>query len=82
MADYEDLLDKFASAAAQDLPPLRRALADRLGATPGDREVIDEFLMRAWMAGAHAGQMEVLAQTIEQGTNVEHRVLRPPPGDT
>ena len=80
-ADYEALLDRFASAAARDLPPLRRELSERIGATAAEAEVIHDVVLRAWMAGAHAGQMEVLAQTIEQGAELDHRVLRPPSGD-
>jgi hypothetical protein len=79
-AHYEALLDRFASAAAQDLPPLRRELSERIGATAAEAEVIHDVLVRAWMAGAHTGQMEVLAQTIEQGAELDHRLLRPPSG--
>jgi hypothetical protein len=80
MPDYSDLLKNYTSAARQDLPPLIGELAEALGVDE-DRatvEIIGGVLARAWMAGAAAGQAEVLAQAVEKGLPVQQEMLRAP----
>ena len=72
----------FASHAARVLPPIAESLVAQLdvGEDPVRVRAIGDALARAFMAGAHAGQVEVVAQVIEQSPNVtvEHRVVGAP----
>jgi hypothetical protein len=79
MPEYGDLLRNYSTAAAQDLKPMIREAATALG-LEGDRliQALGGFMARAWMAGALAGQSEMVAQAIDQGAQVDQTMLRPP----
>lgn len=83
LPDYERLMHSMGPAAAQDINSLQRDLAKTLGVENDDEAVgqIAWGLAKAWMAGAQAGQVEVVAEAIEQGANVDHRHLRAPRDD-
>jgi hypothetical protein len=81
MSEYEEVRSKFAATAAEDLKPLTDEAARAIGAEDTEaKEYLGLFLAKAWMAGAQAGQDEVLAQAAEQGYNVKVDVLRPDQG--
>jgi hypothetical protein len=72
MSDYSDLMNNYASAGAQDLPPLIEKAADALGIT-GETEKVEtlgEALARAYMAGINrdhgAGRRAALNITVDQ----------------
>jgi hypothetical protein len=72
MSDYSELMKNYASAGAQDLPPLIEKAADALGIT-GETEKVEtlgEALVRAYMAGINRGEAEIMAQAAEQGFNI------------
>ncbi len=74
------------SHASRVLPPIGQALAEQLHVEDDATQVgaIDHALMKAFMAGAHVGQIEVVAQVLEQApnVNVEHRVVGGPDEST
>ncbi len=77
MAEFDDLLHNYATHAAQALPPITSALAERLGVTDqADIEVLGRGLAEAYMQGVDAGQSEMVAQATEQGVAVNVSQLR------
>jgi hypothetical protein len=78
MPDYGHLMRNFATAAAQDLKPLIAEASEALGTDEKQTEVLGDFMARSWMAGAMAGQSEMVAQAIEQGANVSNEMVRAP----
>jgi hypothetical protein len=80
MSDYDDLMQKYAGTAAEDLKPLTEQAAQAVGVSDtAAKEQLGLFLAKAWMAGAMAGQDEMVAQAKEQGYNVDVSALKPPP---
>jgi hypothetical protein len=78
MPDYADLMRNFATAAAQDLKPLIAEAAESLHTDEEQTAVLGGLMARSWMAGAMAGQSEMVAQAIEQGANVSNEMIRAP----
>lgn len=80
VSDYEDLLRNYTTHAAGALPPIIEDAASRLGVQddPAKVEALGEALARAYMAGADAGQSEVLAQAAEQGVPFTLNQLKSP----
>ncbi len=79
MCDYDDLQMTFVTAAARDLPQLVTELADLCSCTgEADLRSVREILARAWLAGAHAGQIETIAQAVKQGAHIDHQILGGP----
>ncbi len=71
MPGEEDLLRSYATHAAQSLPPLIEALCDRLGvADDAELEAVSDALAEAFMAGADAGQSEMMAHAAAQGVDL------------
>lgn len=76
MADQPDVSHNLTTAAAQDLRPLVKAAAEALDLDQQRTERLGEFMAKAWMAGAQAGQAEMVAQAAEQGANVSVTPVR------
>jgi len=69
MPDYEGVLDNMVSAASIDLRSLVTEAGDELGLDVFEVVKFGRFLAAAWVAGAKAGQAEMVAQAIEQGVD-------------
>jgi hypothetical protein len=77
MSEHDDLLHNMCTAAAADLRPLLNEAGEQLELTVGQVISLGHFLGTAWVAGAKAGQAEMMAQAIEQGIDVRpHRARR------
>jgi hypothetical protein len=74
MSEHDDLLHNMFTAAAADLRPLLDEAAEQLELTVGQVVGLGHFLGTAWVAGAKAGQAEMMAQAIEQGIEVRPQV--------
>lgn len=81
MADYDDLLENYASKAAQEIPPVQKRLADALDVADDDEKLklIGGALAELFMRGVEAGEAEIQAQTAEQGFNITTTKLRASP---
>jgi hypothetical protein len=77
MPSYDELLQNLSKVAADDLKPLIASGADALGV---DEAALGGLLSEAWMLGAHAGQVEIVAQADEyaeqHGIEMEFTMLR------
>lgn len=63
MNHSDELLQRFASVARQDSPPLISKIGERLPFHDDDTSsFVGEVLSEAWMLGAHTGQTDVMAQ--------------------
>jgi hypothetical protein len=71
MSEHDDLLHNMFTAAATDLPPLLNEAGEQLNLTVSQVMSLGHFLNSAWIAGAKAGQAEMMAQAIEQGIDVQ-----------
>lgn len=78
MNDQEHLLQRYTEAAALDLPPIRRKLAERLELSAAQEQQLGEALAQAWLLGAHFGAVEVTAQSVEGGIDVRLNLLGGP----
>jgi hypothetical protein len=79
VSDYDDLQQRYAGVAAEDLKPIIEDAATLLGVdTPSTVEQLGVLFARAWMAGAQAGQDEMVDQAAEGGLIIERVVLKPP----
>jgi hypothetical protein len=76
MSEHDDLLHNMFTAAAADLRPLLDEAGEQLELTVGQVIALGHFLGTAWVAGAKAGQAEMMAQAIEQGIDVRSHVAR------
>lgn len=74
MSEHDDLLHNMFTAASADLRPLLNEAGEQLELTVGQVIGLGHFLGTAWIAGAKAGQAEMMAQAIEQGIDVQPRV--------
>jgi hypothetical protein len=74
MSEHDDLLHNMFTAAAADLRPLLDEAGEQLELTVGQVIGLGHFLGTAWVAGAKAGQAEMMAQAIEQGIDVQSHV--------
>lgn len=77
MTEFEELRDRYRSAAAQDLPPLTRELVALCDAEGDDARVraIAVVVGQAFMAGVKRGNAETMAQLAEQGVPFKANVL-------
>jgi hypothetical protein len=78
MTDYDEMMLKLSTAAAEELRPLIAEAAEVLAVREEDMPDLGGFLTKAWMDGAMAGQEAMVAQAAEQGFAVENRMLRAP----
>jgi hypothetical protein len=76
MSEHDELVRNTFTAATADLrPPLNEA-GEQLDLTVGQVIDLGHFLSTAWVAGAKAGQAEMMAQAIEQGIDVRPQLAR------
>lgn len=66
MADTDDMLENMVSAVMRDLEPMIDEAGIELELTVPQVVEMGKFLCRAWVAGAKAGQAEIMAQAIEK----------------
>ncbi|WP_205698527.1 hypothetical protein [Conexibacter sp. SYSU D00693] len=81
MPEFGDLLRNYTSHAGQALPPIIARAAASLGIEEDDeraRGLLAVALAQAYLAGADAGQTEVLAQAVEQGVDINVRHVHAP----
>jgi hypothetical protein len=76
MSEHDELVRNMFTAAAADLRPLLNEAGEQLDLTVGQVMGLGHFLSTAWVAGAKAGQAEMMAQAIEQGVDVRPRLAR------
>ena len=62
-------MKNYASAGAQDLPPLIEKAADALGIT-GETEKVETLGEALARADINRGEAEIMAQAAEQGFNI------------
>jgi hypothetical protein len=70
MSEHDDLVHNMFTAASADLRPLLNEAGEQLELTVGQVIGLGHFLSSAWVAGAKAGQAEMMAQAVEQGIDV------------
>jgi len=79
MSEHDDLRHRYATGARQALPPILAAAATSLGLEDdAQRQTLGDALARAYMAGASAGQAEIMAQAVEQGFDININQRRAP----
>jgi hypothetical protein len=78
MPDFDELSHNLAKVASDDVNAL---LPEAAEAVDADEEKLAYFLAKAWMAGAHAGQVEVVAQMNEKGIKADIKMIRAPRGN-
>lgn len=72
MSEYEGMLHNMVTAASTDLRSLVTEVGDEFDLSIAEVIQMGRFLTAAWIAGAKAGQAEMVAQAIEQGIDVRN----------
>ncbi|MGO8907053.1 MAG: hypothetical protein ACLQMH_15740 [Solirubrobacteraceae bacterium] len=75
MSDHEDLKARYEAIAAKDLTALADEAAQSLDLDTREAEQLGLLLARAWMAGATAGQDEMIRQADSQGFKINTEVV-------
>ncbi len=75
---YDDLLDRYKSAAKTALPPIAHDLAEKLELDLTDeatKNAVGDALSAAFMQGSAVGNAEAVAQLVEGGHDANISVL-------